>query len=185
MTGSEGLCLNYDWMMLFVPVCCRVLISDSVTLNDCSWPPIKTPRFSRTVAVILVSYDVYAVCCVLGLQHPLHDGNAILSETFLPFKERRHVGWLKALTICWLITRCWGGGVRAVGGQCVLVCVSLCTTVGRYGEYLSSQHLKLDSTDQNYPPPGSPPVLFPSGAAKHKRHARCIPSFVLHLFFPS
>lgn len=76
---------------------------------------------------------------------------------------------------------------RPCGGRpvCVGVRLSLCTTVGRYGDYLSSQHLDLDSTDQNNPPRWVPSWAFSNIAAKHKRHARCSPCFVLHLFFPS
>lgn len=40
------------------------------------------------------------------------------------------------------------------------MCLSLCTTVGRYGEYLSSQHLKRDSTDQNNSPRWFPSCAF-------------------------
>lgn len=52
---------------------------------------------------------------------------------------------------------------------CVAARLPLCTTVGRYGEYLSSQHLDLDSTDQNNSPRWLPSCCI---AAKHKPHAR-------------
>lgn len=143
--------------MVFVPVCRSALQGPGLWSRNA-----ERLQLTSDQDAMIHSYgcgyfsELWRLCCVLCFG-TLHDGNAILSETFLPFKEQRRVGW-RSLSV---------GSSRALEEVAskrwqasVSWYVSLCTTVGRYGEYLSSQHLKLDSTDQNNPPAGSPPVLF-------------------------
>lgn len=68
---------------------------------------------------------------------------------------------------------------------CWYLSLSVCTTVGRYGWYLSSQQLKLDSTDHNNSPAGFPSCAFSLALQPNTCITPGAFLILLHLFFPS